>query len=82
VGGIVIYVLFVIVDIAIMLFAQVLALDQVTRFMIMFLSNAFVTLLTTPFFNALMLEIYRDLKLRKEGGDLDERLKALGPATV
>ncbi|MGH8262609.1 MAG: hypothetical protein ACRET4_03945 [Steroidobacteraceae bacterium] len=82
VGGIVVYVMFLMVDLVVVLVAQVLALDPVTQFMILFLSNAFVTLLTTPFLNALMLEIYRDLKLRKEGGDLDERLTALGPATV
>ena len=82
VGAIVIYVMFLIVDIGIVLTAQFLALDPITRLLIMFVSNAFVTLLTTPFFNALMLEIYRDLKLRKEGGDLEERLNALGPAAV
>jgi hypothetical protein len=82
VGGIVIYVMFIIVDIGVVFAAQILALDPTTQFLVMFVSNAFVTLLTTPFFNALMLEIYRDLKLRKEGGDLAERLKALEPAAV
>jgi len=37
-----------------------------------------VNLLVTPFYVALMLAIYWDLKLRKEGGDLAARVSALG----
>jgi len=37
-------------------------------------------LFVTPFYYALMLAIYWDLKLRKEGGDLAARVGALNPA--
>ena len=39
-----------------------------------------VNLLVTPFYVALMLAVYWDLKLRKEGGDLAARVSALGAA--
>jgi hypothetical protein len=39
-----------------------------------------VSLLLTPFYIALFLAIYWDLKLRKEGGDLAARAGALNPA--
>lgn len=37
-------------------------------------------LLLTPFYYALMLSLYWDLKLRKDGGDLAARVGALNPA--
>jgi hypothetical protein len=82
VGFIVIYVLFVIVALGLQVMAEFLALDRTTRTLVEFSSGGFVTLVTAPFANDLMLEIYRDLKLRKEGGDLVERLAALRPASV
>lgn len=39
-----------------------------------------VSLMMTPFYIALFLAIYWDLKLRKEGGDLAARVGALNPA--
>jgi hypothetical protein len=39
-----------------------------------------VSLLMTPFYIAMFLAIYWDLKLRKEGGDLAARVGALNPA--
>ncbi len=39
-----------------------------------------VNLLVTPFYVALMLAVYWDLKLRREGGDLAARVSALGAA--
>jgi hypothetical protein len=39
-----------------------------------------MSLLLTPFYIALFLAIYWDLKLRKEGGDLAARVGALNPA--
>lgn len=39
-----------------------------------------INLLVTPYYVALLLAIYWDLKLRKEGGDLAARVSALGAA--
>jgi hypothetical protein len=44
------------------------------------LIGVLVSLLMTPFFSALFLSLYWDLKLRKEGGDLAARIGALDPA--
>lgn len=82
VGFIVIYVLFIIVAIGLQMLGEFLSLDRATRMLMQFLSSGLVTAVTVPFANALMLEIYRDLKLRKEGADLIERLAALRPASV
>lgn len=45
-----------------------------------FIINAVLYLLVTPYYAALLLSIYWDLKLRKEGGDLAARVGALGAA--
>lgn len=45
-----------------------------------FAVNLVVSLLVTPFYVALLLTIYWDLKLRKEGGDLAARVSSLGAA--
>jgi len=42
--------------------------------------GAVVNLLVTPYFIALLISVYWDLKLRKEGGDLAARVGALGTA--
>lgn len=42
--------------------------------------SAFLYMLVTPYYIALLLSIYWDLKLRKEGGDLAARVGALGAA--
>lgn len=44
------------------------------------LIGVLVNLLVTPFFSALLLALYWDLKLRKEGGDLAARVGALNVA--
>ena len=38
------------------------------------------TLVVTPFYAAMIMALYWDLKLRKEGGDLAARVGALGTA--
>jgi hypothetical protein len=81
-GFIVIYVLFGIVEIGLALLTQFLGFDLATQLLVQFISAAIITIFTMPFANALMLEIYRDLKLRKEGGDLEQRLAALRPQSV
>lgn len=45
-----------------------------------FAIGAVINLLVTPFYVALLMSIYWDLKLRKEGGDLAARVNALGAA--
>jgi hypothetical protein len=44
------------------------------------LLSVFIQVLVMPFFLALILSLYWDLKLRREGGDLAARLDALSPA--
>ena len=44
------------------------------------LMGVVINLLVTPYYVALLLAIYWDLKLRKEGGDLAARVSALGAA--
>jgi hypothetical protein len=42
--------------------------------------NAVFNVLFMPFLTAVMIALYWDLKLRKEGGDLAARVNALNPA--
>ncbi len=42
--------------------------------------NAVFNVFLMPFFSAVMIALYWDLKLRKEGGDLAARVNALNPA--
>jgi hypothetical protein len=42
--------------------------------------NVVIQVLVLPFFLGLMLSLYWDLKLRRDGGDLSDRLNALNPA--
>lgn len=44
------------------------------------LVGVFMNLLVMPFFSALLISVYWDLKLRKEGGDLAARVGALNAA--
>jgi hypothetical protein len=44
------------------------------------LVGVLMSLVVTPFYVAMMIAIYWDLKLRKEGGDLAARVGALGTA--
>lgn len=45
-----------------------------------FIINGIIYLLVMPYYTGLLLSIYWDLKLRKEGGDLAARVGALGAA--
>jgi len=44
------------------------------------LAAAVLSVFTTPLLTVVMLSIYYDLKLRREGGDLAVRLSSLQPA--
>ena len=81
VGVIIVYVLFLIAALALGFTAGFLSSDRTVLMLVQFVSSGVATFVVTPFFIALMLEIYRDLKLRKEGGDLAGRLSSLQPAS-
>jgi len=79
IGIIFVYVLVMVVGIGLALLGQFLGFDTTTQILVQFISASVMTVFMIPFTNALWLEIYRDLKLRKEGGDLEQRLAALRP---
>ena len=81
VGIIIVYILFVIAALALGMTAGFVSRDRTILLLVQFLSSGVATFIMTPFLIALMLEIYRDLKLRKEGGDLAGRLSSLQPAS-
>jgi hypothetical protein len=44
------------------------------------LLSGLMTFIVSPFYTALLITLYWDLKLRKQGGDLAARVAALNPA--
>lgn len=64
--------------------APILALGSDNAYMVSLISGIVVglliNLLVTPFYSALLIAVYWDLKLRKEGSDLAARVGALNPA--
>ncbi len=56
--------------------------DRTTVQILDFAATVLIMLTFVPFQIALTLEVYRDLKLRKDGDDLLERLSAFQPATA
>jgi uncharacterized membrane protein len=54
--------------------------DEVTMFLVQIAATAIGSLVVMPFFVALYVEIYRDLKMRKAGGDLAARIASVGSA--
>lgn len=75
---IIIYVLMLLVGAAIGLALIVTGLTPATAFLIETGTSALATLVITPFFTALYVEVYRDLKMRKTGGDLASRIESAG----
>ena len=75
---IMIYVLFLLVGLAIGLVMIVTGFDPVIAFLLEAVVTLLSGLLVTPFFVALYLEIYRELKMRKTGGDLAARIESAG----
>ena len=49
-------------------------------FMINMVSSLVGGLLMAPFFAALCVEMYREVKMRKQGGDLAARIESVGTA--
>ncbi|HZF16750.1 MAG TPA: hypothetical protein VE046_12485 [Steroidobacteraceae bacterium] len=82
VGFVFVYLLLGIIEVGLALLGQFLGFDLTTQLLVQFISASIFTVFTVPFVNALWLEIYRDLKLRTEGGDLEQRLAALRPQPV
>jgi hypothetical protein len=77
---IIMYVLFLLVGLAIGLLFAFTGVDLVMMFLVNIGTTIIGGLLVMPFFTALYLEIYRDLKMRKSGGDLAARIEAAGTA--
>jgi hypothetical protein len=77
---IIIYVLFVLIGIAAGLLFVAVGFDLVVAFLVQAVTTLLVGFLMTPFLIALYLEVYRDLKMRKLGGDLAARIEAVGTA--
>ena len=83
VGFIVLFVLYVAVAFVVGLIVPLVGFGS-DPFMVAFIGglviNGILYLLITPYYAGLLLSIYWDLKLRKEGGDLAARVGALGAA--
>lgn len=75
---IIIYVLFLLIGVAAGMLFIVVGFDAVIAFIVQAVTTVLAGFLITPFFVALYLEVYRDLKMRKEGGDLAARIEAVG----
>lgn len=77
---IIIYVLFLLIGIIAGFLFAALGIDVVVAFLVQVVATLLIGFLMTPFVIALYLEIYRDLKMRKLGGDLAARIEAVGTA--
>lgn len=75
---VIIYVLMILVGLVIGLVMMVTGFDPVIAFLLEACTTVLGGLLITPFFIALYLEIYRDLKMRKTGDDLAARIGSAG----
>lgn len=77
---IIIYVIFMLAALMVGIFAGLGGGDPATLFMVNLGSTVIGGLLLTAFYFALYVEIYREVKMRKEGGDLAARIAAVGTA--
>jgi hypothetical protein len=75
---IVMYVLFLLVGVVIGIFFGFAGADPVFLILVNLATTTLGGLLLMPLFTALYVEIYRDLKMRKSGGDLAARIEAVG----
>jgi hypothetical protein len=84
VGFIVVIVLYILAGILIGVAIPLLGFGVEDALIVGFVSgllvNALMSVLVSPFYVALLISIYWDLKLRREGGDLAARVGALNPA--
>lgn len=77
---IVVYVLFLVIGIVLGIAIGFASADPASLFLANLVTSVLGGLLVMPFFTALYVEIYRDLKMRKSGGDLAARIEAVGTA--
>jgi hypothetical protein len=84
VGGILVFVVYLAVGLVLGLILPFVGMgvdDVVTYSMLStLLVGVVVNVVVTPFFSAMLIAVYWDLKLRKEGGDLAARVGALNAA--
>jgi hypothetical protein len=81
VGGIIVTVLlYVVMFVFISVLSATLTLDFIDLMIAQMAIQAVVALALTPFMLALVIEIYRDLKIRREGADLEGRIEQLQQA--
>ena len=84
VGFIILMVIYVLVGMIVGLLIPIVGVDDADFFIAVQLSTllntSLMTFLIMPFYVALLIAVYWDLKLRKEGGDLAARVAALGAA--
>jgi hypothetical protein len=82
IGGILVFVIYMAVALVVGIFTPFVGLDNVLMFTLVstLLIGVLMNVLVTPFFSALLIAVYWDLKLRKEGGDLAARVGALNAA--
>ena len=84
VGGILVFVIYMAVALVIGLVTPFIGLgmEDVMMYSLMstLLIGVLMNVLVTPFFSGLLISLYWDLKLRKEGGDLAARVGALNAA--
>jgi hypothetical protein len=83
VTAILLIVLFVAVSFVVLIvtpFAGMASNSVVAGMVVQLVLNAAVNVLVAPFTSAVMIALYWDLKLRKEGGDLASRVNALSAA--
>lgn len=77
---IIVYVIFMLAAFVIGLMVGFGAGDPAALFMVNIVSTVIGGLLLTAFYFALYVEIYREVKMRKTGGDLAARISAVGAA--
>ena len=75
---IIMYLLFMIAGLVLGIFAGFGNADLATMFMVQMGATIIASLLVMPYFTALYVELYRELKMRKSGGDLAARIETVG----
>jgi len=84
IGGILVFVIYMAVAMVVALVMPFVGLGTDSEMVLSVLSTmiigVIVNVLVTPFFSAMLIAVYWDLKLRKEGGDLAARVGALNAA--
>lgn len=77
---IIMYLIFVVAGLAIGVFIGMGNTDVATMFISQMIATVVASLLVFPYFLALYVETYREVKMRKSGGDLAARIESVGAA--